>query len=411
MMKLIRVFLTLALCSLVCAGSSLAQTANFSTNAVTIPFNTMGLVPGSVNYVTVTPMYWTAAAGVILLNPPQSASRATQPSMTNGSVTFTQVCGIPYKIQFSGYQVWETNYFIPANTNFSVTLQPGNIGQYLQYINPAAFYYSNPWVTNVTVSGGGGGNTNALDGVINTNTPGGVLTPDSHLYIGTNAYHAVVADNATAAGSATVAGSAGYATNAGAASSGWPVQWPASAVTNPPWLSTVTSNNITGQLNVGQVYGAGAGSANSNTFTGQLNAGQIYGTVASAAGYIDPRLGITNFTTAGGVQVVSNTFTHLLVASSDTNGVLTVPQVVGNVIGSVTTATNALGFSSGGTTNYFYFGAASPQGVFLDANDGNRETHDVNTYGVVWNESPVWSPLLFADRSDKPDFLQIQPVQ
>lgn len=125
----------------------------------------------------------------------------------------------------------------------------------------------------------------------------------------------------------------------------------------------------------GQVYSAITAITATNAYSAQV-----------AAGYIDPRLGITNFTTAGGVQVVSNTFTHLLVASSDTNGVLTVPQVVGNVIGSVTTATNALGFSSLGTTNIYVFGSGSAQSVFLDTENGNRETHIVNNYGDVWYE-------------------------
>ena len=149
--------LTLAMFSLVCACSSRAQT--FTTNNVTINFNTFGsLNPASIRSVTVTPMYWASVGNVIWGNPPVTVSVASQPQMTNGFAVFSnQVCAVPYQIALNGYSVLKTNYFIPATagTNQNVTLQTAWIGQ---YINPGTFYYPNPVVTNVIVSGGGGTN-------------------------------------------------------------------------------------------------------------------------------------------------------------------------------------------------------------------------------------------------------------
>src|ERR1035437_3643394 len=162
-MKFIRSVLCplLALFSLVSAGSSLAQT--ISTNNLIFNFSDFGLNPNVVYAVTITPRQWLAVNNGFLLNYPKSISRAMQPGMTNGSVTFSnQICGVPYQVQFSGYSVLSTNFFVPANTNSNVVVN----GQYTgQYGSPTVFFYANQTViiTNVYITiSTNGGNTNAL---------------------------------------------------------------------------------------------------------------------------------------------------------------------------------------------------------------------------------------------------------
>ena len=83
-MGLISRLVAIAVCSIVCAGSSLAQT--LSTNNVTIVFNSFaGLNPAVVRVVTVTPLYWASVGNVNFVNPPKSISVAQQPQMTKGS--------------------------------------------------------------------------------------------------------------------------------------------------------------------------------------------------------------------------------------------------------------------------------------------------------------------------------------
>lgn len=152
MKLLMRAFLclSLALCSVVWVDSSSAQTA-ISTNNIIVNLNSFaGINPSAVRLVTVTPLYWAPVGSTVFVNPPLTITVAQQPSLTNGTVTISnQVCGVPYQIAFSGYTVWRTNYFIPANTNPAVTLTPNYFGR---YIDSGNFWYSHPdfAVTNVT---------------------------------------------------------------------------------------------------------------------------------------------------------------------------------------------------------------------------------------------------------------------
>jgi hypothetical protein len=69
---------------------------------------------------------------------------------------------------------------------------------------------------------------------------------------------------------------------------GWPTQHSWNEITNPPPFGTlsesnsITSNNISGQINFGQVYGVPPflTSVTSNNISGYLNYGQIYGVPA-----------------------------------------------------------------------------------------------------------------------------------